>query len=95
MSPSVAPKQRANAETKMGGGLAKGAAPTSEAEADKAFKEIDSNGDGMLSRDEIKAAIAKHGKLCKAKWSDAKIVETICKFDVEYAALHFEPGAVG
>ena len=43
----------------------------------------------------IKAAIAKHGKLCKAKWSDAKIVETICKFDVEYAALHFEPGAVG
>ena len=49
----------------------------------------------MLSRDEIKAAIAKHGKLCKAKWSDAKIVETICKFDVEYAALHFEPGAVG
>ena len=79
----------------MGGGLAKGAAPTSEAEADKAFKEIDSNGDGMLSRDEIKAAIAKHGKLCKAKWSVAKIVETICKFDVEYAALHFEPGAVG
>ena len=67
----------------MGGGLAKGAAPTSEAEADKAFKEIDSNGDGMLSRDEIKAAIAKHGKLCKAKWSDAKIVETICKFDVD------------
>ena len=67
----------------MGGGLAKGAAPTSETEADKAFKEIDSNGDGMLSADEIKAAIAKHGKLCKAKWSDAKITETIC---IRYAA---------
>ena len=75
----------------MGGGLTKGAAPSSETEADKAFKAIDSNGDGMLSADEIKAAIAKHGKLCKAKWSDAKITETICKFDIEYAALRFEP----
>ena len=76
----------------MGGGLTKGAALSSETEADKAFKAIDSNGDGMLSADEIKAAIAKHGKLCKAKWSDAKITETICKFDIEYAALRFEPG---
>ena len=86
--PPLAPKR------KNGRRPAKGAAPTSETEADKAFKEIDSNGDGMLSADEIKAAIAKHGKLCKAKWSDAKITETICKFDVEYAAQHFEPGPV-
>ena len=70
----------------MGSGnsaLSKGAAPTSEAEAEATFQALDTDGDGVLGADELKAGIAKHGKLCKAKWTDAKITETICKFDVD------------
>ena len=45
--------------------------------AQKIFKEIDTNKDGKLSKDEILAAVKKFGKDAKSVWTATHITETI------------------
>jgi len=49
--------------------------------AQKIFKEIDTNKDGKLSKDEILAAVKKFGKDVKSVWTATHIAETIAFYD--------------
>ena len=49
--------------------------------AQKIFKEIDTNKDGKLSKDEILAAVKKFGKDVKSVWTATHITETIAFYD--------------
>ena len=67
----------------MGSGNSVARAKSSDSAAKQIFKAVDANGDGKLSADELRVAIAKHAKLTKADWSNVRIEETLGRFDTD------------
>lgn len=49
--------------------------------ATKIFKELDTNKNGKLSKEEIKEAVKKYGQDVKSVWTATHITETIAFYD--------------